>query len=152
MENNQINFRLHGLEIIGLTINPRPIEGFTGATFNFNYTIDNTIDDDRNLVISIVKVEITELGKTILLGNITVGLGIEVVDLKNALPRNSENKSIIPQDFDLLVKTMAISTTRGIMFSEFKGTYLHNAILPIVIQSLPNQTEQPPQQEKLGVN
>jgi hypothetical protein len=32
-------------------------------------------------------------------------------------------------------------TARGIMFSEFRGTYLLNAILPIVILSIPQEED-----------
>ena len=31
-----------------------------------------------------------------------------------------------------VLNSISISTTRGVMFSTFKGTYLHNALLPVV--------------------
>lgn len=37
--------------------------------------------------------------------------------------------------FDTL-NDIAISTVRGLMFSSFRGTFLHNAILPIVDSTL----------------
>ena len=38
----------------------------------------------------------------------------------------------LPQEFITLLNSIALSTTRGVMFSQFRGTVLHNAILPII--------------------
>jgi len=40
-------------------------------------------------------------------------------------------------DVILDINELAISTTRGSLFSFLKGTYLHNAILPIINQTIP---------------
>lgn len=143
MENSQINFRIHGIEIISLSLNQRPDEGFEGTAYNFAYAVENKIEPDKNLIVSFVKVDITELDKSVILGNIIVACGIEVPNLINVLPRDAENLPTIPQELDLVIRAVAISTTRGIMFSEFKGTYLHNAIFPVVMQAIPFQSQQP---------
>jgi hypothetical protein len=36
-------------------------------------------------------------------------------------------------DIENLLKSIAISTMRGIIFSDLRGTILHNAILPLVM-------------------
>ena len=38
----------------------------------------------------------------------------------------------LPEQFIILINSISISTTRGLMFSFLKGTFLHNAIIPIV--------------------
>ena len=38
----------------------------------------------------------------------------------------------LPTDIIVTINSISISTIRGIMFSTFKGTYLHNAFLPII--------------------
>ena len=38
----------------------------------------------------------------------------------------------LPSDIIIAINSISISTIRGIMFSTFKGTYLHNAFLPVI--------------------
>ena len=41
----------------------------------------------------------------------------------------------ISEPLDIFISTLnsiSISTTRGMMFSAFRGTFLHNAILPLI--------------------
>jgi hypothetical protein len=38
----------------------------------------------------------------------------------------------VPQGLTELLAVQAIATMRGIMFSTFKGTFLHNAVLPLI--------------------
>jgi hypothetical protein len=49
----------------------------------------------------------------------------EYVDPKNNIPK-------LPEEFLTTINSISISTVRGVMFSQFKGTFLHNAILPVV--------------------
>ena len=47
--------------------------------------------------------------------------------------KSTDNKQFdFPNDFISTVNSISISTARGIMFSQLKGTFLHNAILPIL--------------------
>lgn len=38
----------------------------------------------------------------------------------------------LPEEFMLLLNTVVIGTARGVMFSEFRGTFLHQIILPVI--------------------
>lgn len=37
-----------------------------------------------------------------------------------------------PDNILVTFNSISISTMRGLMFAQFKGTFLHNAILPII--------------------
>lgn len=135
MAENNINIRLHGIELISFGFIPRPLEGFEGKNYNFKYNIDNSVDYQRKLIVSMVKVDVSEAGKELTLATIIVGCGVEVKNFDEVIKTTSGNLPDVPDNLDLVVRTVAISTTRGIMFAEFKGTYLHGAMLPIVLQS-----------------
>jgi hypothetical protein len=60
----------------------------------------------------------------------------EVENFNDYLSSENDNNVKFPDTFINEINSMAISTTRGIMFSEFKGTFLHKAVLPVF------QTEQ----------
>jgi hypothetical protein len=50
----------------------------------------------------------------------------------------------LPEDLQLAVNTIALSTSRGLLFSRLRGTALHNAILPLIDASVfsANQVKQ----------
>jgi hypothetical protein len=53
----------------------------------------------------------------------------------------SENLAEINEAFAETLNSISISTTRGVMFSELKGTILHHAFLPIIdVKALQKQT------------
>jgi hypothetical protein len=45
---------------------------------------------------------------------------------------NNESGPTLPQDLLYLLNTVVIGTMRGIMFSEFRGTVLNDALLPVL--------------------
>lgn len=47
--------------------------------------------------------------------------------------QNNKTQQIqLPDEFMLLLNTVVIGTARGVMFSEFRGTFLHQTILPVI--------------------
>jgi hypothetical protein len=54
-----------------------------------------------------------------------------VENLEEFRKKDSEEFEI-PEFFNTTINSISLSTIRGIMYSHFKGTFLHNTILPIV--------------------
>ena len=46
--------------------------------------------------------------------------------------KREDNNFDIPVDLEIMLKSVSISTARGVVFSELRGTYLHGAILPLI--------------------
>jgi hypothetical protein len=60
--------------------------------------------------------------------------GIDIIEnFEDTLKKDEDDKYIIPGDLEGMLKQISISTIRGFMFSEFRGTHLHKAILPILL-------------------
>lgn len=128
--------RLHGIELISSSFSKQPyIEGI--KDFNFNINIENKIDFDRKLVIAFVKIDIKPFDATHpIIASFQAGIGVEILNFNDVIiPTNTTSDGLIvfPKEFETVLRTIAISTMRGIMFSELRGTYLHSAILPIII-------------------
>lgn len=128
--------RLHGIELISSSFSKQPyIEGI--KDFNFNINIENKIDFDRKLVIAFVKIDIKPFDATHpIIASFQAGIGVEILNFNDVIiPDNttSDGLIVLPKEFETVLRTIAISTMRGIMFSELRGTYLHSAILPIII-------------------
>ncbi len=68
-----------------------------------------------------------------LLATFNVVYNFEVPDFKEYNVVQLENGLFhVPVALDEMLRQVSISTTRGIIYSEIRGTYLHGAIMPIV--------------------
>lgn len=131
--------RLHGIELISSSFSKQPDLGGI-KNFNFNINIENKIDFDRKLVIAFVKIDVKPFDETHpIVASFEAGIGVEVLNFNDVInPYNTtkNNSIVLPKEFETILRTIAISTMRGIMFSELRGTYLHSAILPIIITQI----------------
>lgn len=102
------------------------------AVFNFEVKTQAYVDEQQQIIVVFVAVDIWNDNK-IALGKITVGCTCKIEDLNTVFERGEDGKMIIPPDLDDMLKSISISTTRGVMYSEFRGTPLHGAVLPIIV-------------------
>lgn len=54
------------------------------------------------------------------------------MNFNEVIHADAEGIVTLPQDLADILNSISISTTRGLMFSAFKETFLHNAFLPII--------------------
>lgn len=138
IDNPEINVRMHGIQLMETFIKSMP-KGFEGIEYNFNINVETKIDKNKKIIVSVVNVEVKELHKDYILALISVGIGIEIMNFEDVIIDEGDSVNlIIPPQLDAIIKTISISTTRGVMFSELRGTYLHNAFLPIIFQLPPS--------------
>lgn len=131
MDNSLIKYRIAGIELVYKTLNPLP----TATPINqlvFDLRVEMRINADLKLVIPYVTVSIKTEQEKVELASMGVSCLFEIEDFEKHIIKNAEGLFIIPESFEFLIRPIAISTTRGVMFAEFRGTYLNNAILPIV--------------------
>lgn len=123
-------FQLRGIELLkgslGMPLNVQPV-----LTFNFDIKIESRIDPSNKLIFVIVMVDIKNDDQTAILGNLAVSCIYHIRNFDEVIKLNEATPSI-PQLLADTLNSISLSTTRGVMFSTFKGTFLHNAILPIV--------------------
>src|SRR5690554_2332977 len=102
------------------------------TNFNFNMGIESRIDAQNKLIFVIVHVEIKNDDQSIILGNLSVSCIFEIVNFVDVIKVKTNGKVDIPQKLIEMLNSISISTTRGVMFSTFRGTFLHSAVLPII--------------------
>lgn len=100
--------------------------------FNFDVQIEMQADLPDNLLIVNVHVNISNEQQTKKLGKIAVSYSFEVLDLKDMVEENPQKKPQLAQHLSDSVNSIALATTRGLMFASFKGTALHHAYLPVI--------------------
>ncbi|MEQ9230881.1 MAG: hypothetical protein RIF46_09355, partial [Cyclobacteriaceae bacterium] len=99
--------------------------------FLFDINVETKFRTEDQLMIAICSVNVSDHETKSHLGNVKTAIAFYIenwTDLFNA----KTNKLTIPNDLNVMFHSIIISTTRGIMFSQFRGTYLHNAFLPVV--------------------
>jgi hypothetical protein len=102
------------------------------TNFNFNINIESRIDAPQKYVFVIVHVEIKNDDQSIILGALSVSCIFDILNFEEVIKVETDGKLNIPQQLIETLNTISISTTRGVMFSTFKGTFLHGAVLPLV--------------------
>ena len=101
-----------------------------GVKYYFDMHIEQTIqfDQDKITVVFGTKIYNTEDSGE-LFGGITTACEFHAE--KGELDKFKESRAL-PDNITVMLYSLTISTSRGIMASEFRGTYLNEAILPII--------------------
>jgi preprotein translocase subunit SecB len=130
-KDQQITFQIKGIELLDLKLNqpkqPLPLQ----TTFHFNINLEQRISPENKLVIVVTTIEILHKDKETRLASITGSCTFEISNFDEFNLEGSQEVSF-PNNILVTFNSVSISTLRGLMFSQFKGTFLHNAILPII--------------------
>lgn len=127
-----VEFQIRGVEILSSSIKMPSTPLKEPINYNFNINIENSIDAANKRMFVIVKVVVNNEEQTITLGDITVSCLFEIVNFSEIVKTNKDGEVKIPQRLIETFNMISTSTVRGVMFSEFKGTFLHNALLPVI--------------------
>ncbi len=130
MENN-ITFGLKGIEIVNSIIktpeDPRQL-----SVFAFDIQFKTNASLKENVVSVFVDVKVKDHEKSDQIGQFSALFHYGVDDLEKNINGKELNHVEIPQPLLSTLLGISTSTLRGLMFGAFKGTFMHNAILPII--------------------
>lgn len=70
--------------------------------------------------------------KDVKCGSLTSLFWYSIEDFDAVIKKNKSGKSDIPEGLKVTLNSISISTARGMLFSAFRGTALHDAILPVI--------------------
>ena len=143
METAPAIIRFKAIELLSKSLN-RPEKGeFLGSVFHFDIKAGSFVNESQRAIVVVVDVSVREADKEIVVAKISAGFVFEVDNFNESILKGAGDLYTIPNEADSLVKSVALSTVRGIMFSEFRGTFLAGAIMPIlIIQPTSNEIEQ----------
>jgi hypothetical protein len=144
-----IDFRFATIQIASKRMeqNTNPVNN--DVVFNFNIKVETRVQAANRLVMPFVTVVITEQDKPIELASFTIVCIFHVENFEETVKLNEQNLYIVPPDFDTMIRQISISTTRGVIYSELRGTYLHNAIVPVFFM---DALKQEPENQKQAMN
>ena len=128
----KVEMQIKAIELLNGSLN-LPANANTPATnFNFNIGIESRADAVNKLVFVIVHVEIKNDDHSVVLGALSLSCIFEIANFEDVIKIEADGKVKIPPRLIETLNIVSISTTRGVLFSTFKGTFLHGAVLPII--------------------
>ena len=124
-------FKIQGLELITFSIQPQPKE-YSKDVFEFNIQQEQKTNADKRLIIIFTSVIIKESGKATSLANLVVACGFEIHSFENIIKRDEGGDYTIPHELNIAISRISVAITRGILYSQLRGSYLHNINLPLL--------------------
>jgi hypothetical protein len=130
--NIKAELQLKSIELLQSSLSTPRNTNINMSSYTFNISIESRGDATNKLVFVIVSVEIKDAEQTLLLGSIAVSCIFEIANFKEVIQIDPAGQVIIPEGLMHILNSLAISTTRGVLFATFKGTFLHAAVLPMI--------------------
>ena len=131
MTEQKINFQLGGIEMMDVFIKHPERQLPAECKFNLDVSIQHKINGAKKTVIVTPKVTIKIDEDDFVCGTIKVNF-FYIVDNLEKFKKNNMEEFVLPDSFVTSLNSISLSTVRGIIYTHFKGTFLHNTILPIV--------------------
>src|SRR4051812_22787887 len=117
----KINFQLSGIQIISKSLTAVEPTGMPSIKFQFEITIEQKVQSKTKSILVFVFVNIYNEDKSNLWGHLNSVCFFAIHNFDEAIIQNENNAYVIPDEFQKLINPIAISTTRGIIYSEFRG-------------------------------
>ncbi len=131
METQPIKFRFTGIQLLSKEMRSLVAEPLTAEMFNYNIRVETRVQAKTKSVLIFVFVNISD-NKENYLAKIEAVCVFEIEKFDEVLKLNENNLYDVPGELNDTIRPVSISTVRGIVYSEFRGTPLHNAIMPVV--------------------
>ncbi|MEQ8712058.1 MAG: hypothetical protein RIC80_03525 [Cyclobacteriaceae bacterium] len=127
----KISFKLKTIELLDVALNLPSEEMQQAVLFQFTINIETKLRIEDHYLILICEVLVHDQENNHVYGKIKTSCVFMIDNWVEVFNEKKKNLNM-PDKVMLTFYSLAISTTRGVMFSQFRGTYLHNAILPIL--------------------
>lgn len=125
----EFTFNIKSIELLdySITFPIKPIKEQT--SFRFDMNIEHRFKLETKTIFVIVTFNILTQDTDIKLGNAKISCIYNIANLDEFI---NKGEISIPNDIIVTLNSISLSTCRGVLFTLFRGTFLHNAILPIV--------------------
>ena len=124
-------FQIRGIELLEFNMHqpkqPLPVQ----TTFHYNISLEQKTVSESKLVIIVASVQILHEDKETRLASIKASCIFELENFADFILEDQGDMNL-PEVLSTSLNSITLSTVRGLMFSALKGTFLHNAILPVI--------------------
>ncbi len=127
----QLMIRMKGVELVKSKINAQPAN-FAAKEFQFTVNVENRLEPVQKVAIIVTSVEVRSDNKPEIHASISTACIYGVDNFDEVFKKVSEDKFDTPDQIMFTLISISLSTLRGILYEQFRGTYLHQAYLPIM--------------------
>lgn len=126
---NKIQYQIIGIDLLDSSITAPPPIPPPAAMGQFELNVKQHFALNHNLVFVNCRVAMLDKKKETTYGSLSSSCTFEFPDLQSFFDGKKVN---LPAEVVLEINAIAVNTTRGMLFSLFRGTYLHQAIMPVI--------------------
>jgi hypothetical protein len=130
-ENKDVKFQIKAIELLDLNIIYPKAPLLGEVVFKFNINVEIKILNEQSLIMAIVSVEVLDNVNLEKYGFLRLNC-VYGIDNFNLYLNPKTNIAEFPNQFMTAINSISISTTRGVMYSSFRGTFLQGATLPVI--------------------
>lgn len=131
---DEFGLNLKGIELLKVQFN-HPEKVIPNDTiFKFDISLEQRYNIEKQLIFVVVTIKIL-MDETLEVGSMKINY---IYNLSNFTTLIKNGKIDIPTEIAQTLNSISISTTRGVLYSELKGTFLHQSILPLINPSTMN--------------
>jgi len=124
-----VKYKINAVELLNLQMQHPTDSNVDFSAFHFDLKLQHRVNAEKKLVFVITSVNVYSQDKSVEIGSMQTSCIFELENFGDL--QGADEQVQFPTTFLDEINAMAISTTRGIMYSEFKGTFLHKAVLPV---------------------
>lgn len=126
-----LKIALEGIELASFELKPK-LKDINVEKFFIDINAQVTATPiPKPLALTVTNVVVREFEGTIEHAKLSVIIAFRVENFDEAFPVVDGNHTI-PPGVNAFLTSLSISTARGILFAELRGTYLNRAIIPII--------------------
>lgn len=126
-----IEFKISNIELIEKSFHALVLPEGPIPDTQFELAINVSIDKANKKIGNILQVKMKIENIEHIAASITVSCTFDIINFDEVITNNGDTANV-PESILETLNIITIGTVRGIMFNEFKGTWLHNSILPII--------------------
>lgn len=134
MSTRVFNIRFANIDLISKLLIPQPDWIVDNQNFGFNIKVDLQLYQKEKVVGVISDIKILankEDDQSYILGDFKTICLYHLPDFDTVFNKNENNIFEVPIELEIALKSTSLSTTRGVIFSELRGTYLHGIVMPL---------------------
>lgn len=129
---NTLTYRIGGVDMISCHLAEPTPQFAPDQKMNFNLQLRHQVMEKESAIAVICTIRTASEGTQQELATFTGRMTFAVDGLASITKQQADGQIALPKDVINSLNGITISTMRGMMWSTFKGTYLHRAVLPIV--------------------
>jgi len=127
----KFNFQIKGIEIIETSLIAPKVRIDNKTIFGFDLQVKQSFNLEKDLAIVTCTINVLNNDTKDKLGHISAACLYYVEKLEQFID-TKKNLASLPESAVVMLNSISISTTRGVMYSVFRGTFLNGAILPVI--------------------